>query len=107
MYENSPLTRKNSGKNLCQCVILLAALLTGCGDESRKDPSQTVTPETAQLISAVTSGTVASRDVIKAPSPVQSARPSPFMHSRSGRAASANSGSRFMWLIRKAASSAP
>ena len=64
MHKNSP-RRRIARKNLRPCVILLVALMMGCAKEPAEEPPQTVTLETAQLVSAVTSGTVASRDVIK------------------------------------------
>lgn len=64
MHKNSPL-RRIVRKNFCQCVILLVVLVMGCAPESVDDQAQTITPEIAKLVSAVTSGTVTYRDVIK------------------------------------------
>ncbi len=64
MHKNSSLIRIARNK-LHLYVILLVALLTGCARESVEDQSQTVTPEAVKVVSAVTSGTMAARDVIE------------------------------------------
>ena len=64
MHKNSPLIRIVR-KNFRRYVILLVALVMGCAHESVEDQAQTITPEIAKLVSAVTSGTVTYRDVIK------------------------------------------
>lgn len=57
--------RKRTATDLLGRFVLLAALVTGCSQEPSEEPLQVVTPEIAELVSAVTSGTVASRDVIE------------------------------------------
>ncbi len=64
MHKNSPLIRIVR-KNFRQCVILLVIFVTGCTHKLMEEQSQTVTPEIAKLVSAVTAGTVTHRDVIK------------------------------------------
>ena len=58
-------SRYKSAGNLCKRFVLLSALALGCGQVPVEDLPQTVPPETAQLVSTVTSGTVSSGDVIK------------------------------------------
>ena len=54
-----------SRQNLYKRFVLLSVLALGCGQVPVEDLPQTVPPETAQLVSTVTSGTVSSGDVIK------------------------------------------
>ncbi len=59
------IIRKRTATDLLGRFVLLVALVTGCGQEPSDESLQVVTPELAELVSAVTSGNVASRDVIE------------------------------------------
>ena len=58
-------SRHKSAATLCKRFVLLSVLALGCARVPVEDLRQTVPPETAQLVSTVTSGTVSSEDVIK------------------------------------------
>ncbi|MDE2742317.1 MAG: MG2 domain-containing protein [Gemmatimonadota bacterium] len=58
-------SRHKSAATLYKRFVLLSALALSCARVPVEDTRQTVLPETAQLVSTVTSGTVSSGDVIK------------------------------------------
>ena len=54
-----------SAATLCKRFVLLFVLALGCAQVPVEDLRQTIPPETAQLVSTVTSGTVSSEDIVK------------------------------------------